>query len=134
MKISPKIVNITCRFCGVVTGSREFSGKTSDAEIEKKMVEIADSRCDAHYDEHGDYSEMSKYFNRHIGSPADFKRVIADSNYSFDGFVKTIVDEAPDKVDERQLDTEIKHRGKNKGHFDQEMKRLREIKAKNAAK
>ena len=73
-----KIYEIKCRFCGIKNGEL----KVPDNYLANPLLEIADSRCDAHEIEHGNYKEMENEYKQKINKPnAEFLKIMQKSEF-----------------------------------------------------
>lgn len=75
-----------------------FSDKATQLEIDKEMDKFADSRCDTHLAEHGDYKEMHDYFLQNIGSHLEFIDTMKKSEFKVTKLVENLMYEYPEKV------------------------------------
>lgn len=85
-----KKYDITCRFCGLKTGEITVPDNFN-------FTEIADSRCDTHEQEFGNYREMEIFYER-ISNDGKFKDEVKNAEYKISKFVRNLYDKFPEKM------------------------------------
>lgn len=89
-----KIIQTTCRFCGIETGYRaEFSDRYPDELFEQKKAEIMsqnlDTRCDNCTNIHGSWKQMEEQYSNLASQDYDeFLRYMKESEYKLSKFEK----------------------------------------------
>lgn len=76
-----KTYEIKCRFCGIKNGEIEVPDNYSF----DPLTEIADSRCDLHEQQFGNYKEMENEYKMKI-KKGDFKKIMEKSEFKKNNF------------------------------------------------
>lgn len=77
-----KTYEIKCRFCGIKNGELQVPDNLANP-----LLEIADSRCDAHEIQFGNYKEMENKFKQIINKPNDdFLKIMTKSEFKKEKF------------------------------------------------
>lgn len=88
-----KTYEIKCRFCGAKNGEI----KVPDDYPFDPLTEIADSRCDLHEQQFGNYKEMENEYKMKI-KKGDFKKIMEKSEFKREFFNKELEKESKNNI------------------------------------
>lgn len=105
---------VTCRFCGIVTGTFDYDPQKIEAPVTLEKLGIADSRCVDCIEAHGDFKTMADIYDRDIADGYDkFTELMESCDYKLPAFVKACAFKAPerflavDQHDERTVQAQV---------------------------
>lgn len=106
-KREPRIIDVTCRFCGTKTGEYDVPERFDGQEVTLESLGIMDSRCDACQATHGTVQEAERAIEAalfDVGgcTPEKKMEILEASGWSEPAVVEMAAAEREQRIEERK--------------------------------